>query len=149
MILQSKGLSRVFLQHHSSKASILQCSAFLMVQLSHLYMTTGKTIAFTVEPSLVAQRVKHLLAMWETRIQSLGWEDPLEKKMATHSSTLAWEIPWTAAHQAPLSTEFSRQERWSGYFLLHFRSQPRDRTCISCTASPLPLWCWRRLLRVP
>ena len=57
--------------------------------------------------------------------------------------------PWTAAHQAPLSTEFSRQERWSGYFLLHFRSQPRDRTCISCTASPLPLWCWRRLLRVP
>ena len=32
--------------------------------------------------------------MWETRIQSLGWEDPLEKEMATHSSTLAWKIPW-------------------------------------------------------
>ena len=44
--LQSKGLSRV-LQHHSSKASILQCSAFFMVQLSHLHMTTGKTIALT------------------------------------------------------------------------------------------------------
>ena len=43
--LQSKGLSRVFSQHHSSKASILQRSAFFMVQLSHLYMTTGKTIA--------------------------------------------------------------------------------------------------------
>ena len=43
--LQSKGLSRVF-QHHSSKASILQLSAFFIVQLSHLYMTTGKTIAF-------------------------------------------------------------------------------------------------------
>ena len=48
--LQSKGLSRVFslLQHHSSKASILQCSAFFMVQLSHLYMTAGKTIALTI-----------------------------------------------------------------------------------------------------
>ena len=44
--LQSKGLSRV-LQHHSSKASILQCSAFFMVQLSHMHMTTGKTIALT------------------------------------------------------------------------------------------------------
>ena len=43
--LQSKGLSRVFLQHHSSKASILWHSAFFMVQLSHPYMTTGKTIA--------------------------------------------------------------------------------------------------------
>ena len=44
--LKSKGLSRVF-QHHSSKASILQCSAFFIVQLSHPYMTTGKTIAST------------------------------------------------------------------------------------------------------
>ena len=39
--------------------------------------------------------VKNLPAMQETRVQSLGWEDPLEKKMATHSSILAWEIPWT------------------------------------------------------
>ena len=45
--------------------------------------------------SLVAQRVKHLLAMWETWVRSLGGEDPLEKEMATHSSTLAWKIPWT------------------------------------------------------
>ena len=45
--------------------------------------------------SLVAQMVKCLPAMWETQIQSLGWEDPLEKEMATHSSTLAWQIPWT------------------------------------------------------
>ena len=33
--------------------------------------------------------------MWETQVRSLGWEDPLEKEMATHSSTLAWKIPWT------------------------------------------------------
>ena len=45
--LQSKGLSRVFSKHHSSKASILQCSAFFTVQLSHPYMITGKTIALT------------------------------------------------------------------------------------------------------
>ena len=39
--------------------------------------------------------VKNLLAMWETQVQSLGQEYPLEKEMATHSSFLAWEIPWT------------------------------------------------------
>ena len=44
--------------------------------------------------SLVAQRLKHLPPMQETRVRSLGREDPLEKEMATHSSTLAWRIPW-------------------------------------------------------
>ena len=38
---------------------------------------------------------KHLPAVRETQVQSLGWEEPLEKEMATHSSTLAWKIPWT------------------------------------------------------
>ena len=58
--------------------------------------------------SVVAQMVKNLPAMQETRVQSLGWEDPLEKEMATHSSILAWEIPWTEEpgriyrNQAPL-----------------------------------------------
>ena len=45
--------------------------------------------------SLVAQRIKRLPAMQETRVQSLGWEDPLEKEMVTHSSILAGRIPWT------------------------------------------------------
>ena len=45
--------------------------------------------------SQVAQKVKNLPAVWETQVQSLGWEDPLEKQLATHSSILAWEIPWT------------------------------------------------------
>ena len=48
-----------------------------------------------VEASLVAQRLKHLPATRETWVRSLSWEDPLEKKMATHSSILAWRIPWT------------------------------------------------------
>ena len=44
--------------------------------------------------SLVAHTIKHLPTMWKTRVQSLGWEDCLEKEMATHSSILAWKIPW-------------------------------------------------------
>ena len=44
---------------------------------------------------LVAEMVRRLPTMGETQVQSLGWEDPLEKEMATHSSTLAWRIPWT------------------------------------------------------
>ena len=39
--------------------------------------------------------VKHLPAVWKTQVRSLGWEDPLEKEMATNSSTLTWKIPWT------------------------------------------------------
>ena len=125
-----------------------------MIQLSHPYMTTGKTVALTRRTfvskamsllfnmlfrfvmcfpdstvgkeftcnagdpgsipglgrtadegigyplqyswaSLVAQLVKNLSAMWETWVVSLGWEDPLERGKATHSSILAWRIPWT------------------------------------------------------
>ena len=44
---------------------------------------------------LVTQMIKNLPAMWETQVLSLGWEDPLEKVMATHPSVLAWRIPWT------------------------------------------------------
>ena len=56
--------------------------------------------------SLVAQVVKHLPAMQETQVQPLGWEDPLEKRMATHSSILAWKIPWTE--------EPSGRQQWMG-----------------------------------
>ena len=45
--------------------------------------------------SLEAQTVKHLSTMQETWVRVLGWEDPLEKEMAIHSSTIAWKIPWT------------------------------------------------------
>ena len=56
------------------------------------------------EASLVAQVVKNLHAIWETWVLSLGWEDPLEEGMATHTNTLAWRIPmdrggwWVAVH---------------------------------------------------
>ena len=55
-----------------------------LVRLDHLVRT-----------SLVAQTVKRLSTVWETRVQALGWEDPLEKEMAIYSSTIAWKIPWT------------------------------------------------------
>ena len=44
----------------------------------------------------MAQTVKHLPTMQETRVQTLGWEDLLEKEMVTHSNTLAWKVPWMA-----------------------------------------------------
>ena len=64
--------------------------------------------------SLVAQMVKTLPAMWETQVGSLGWEDPLEKRMATHSCILAWRIPRTEKPGGLQSMGFSRPEYWSG-----------------------------------
>ena len=61
---------------------------FLKCLLFGGYLTTQSV-------SLVAQMVKNLPAMWETWVQPLGKEDPLEEEMATHSSIPAWEIPWT------------------------------------------------------
>ena len=55
------------------------------IQMAYRYMRS----------SLVAQLVKNLPAMQETQVQFLGWEDPLEKEMATYSNTPAWRIPWT------------------------------------------------------
>ena len=60
--------------------------------------STGEGIGYPLQyswTSLVAQLVKNLPAMRETWVQSLGWEDPLEKGKATHSSIPAWRIPWT------------------------------------------------------
>ena len=60
--------------------------------------SSGEGIGYPFQSSwtsLVAQLVKNLTAMWETLVRSLGWEDPLEKEKATHSSILAWRIPWT------------------------------------------------------
>ena len=111
-LLTIQGTLKSLLQYHSLKASILRHAGFFVVQLSHPYMTTGKTIALTrwtfvgTEMSLLfnmlSRLVKNLPAMQETWVQSLGWEDPLEKGIATHSSILAWRIPmdrgaWRAA----------------------------------------------------
>ena len=56
----------------------------------------------------MAQTVKRLPTTWETQVRSLGWEDPLKKEMATHSSILAWKIPWTEEPGWLLSTGSQR-----------------------------------------
>ena len=64
-------------------------------------------ITIGAKKALVAQMVKRLLAMRETQVRSLDWEDPLEKEMATHCSTFAWKISWMeeemAAHSSVLA----------------------------------------------
>ena len=77
-LLAVQGTLKSLLQHHSSKASILQLSAFFTVQLSYPYMTTGKTIALTRQ-TFVGKVISLLFNMLS---------------MATHSSILAWKIPW-------------------------------------------------------
>ena len=72
---------------------------------SHSSLTSSQSLALPVPysncwafdglPHLVAQMVKNLPAMQETRVRSLSQEDPLEKEMTTHSSIVAWRIPWT------------------------------------------------------
>ena len=86
-LLAAPGTLRSLLQHHISEASILWCSAFFMIQLSHPYMTTGKTIALTAAMALL---------------------------LSCFSCVWLCETPQTAAHLAPPSLGFSRQEYWSG-----------------------------------
>ena len=84
-LLAVQGTLKSLLQHHSSKASILQHSAFFIVQLLHSYMTTGKTIALT-RWTFVGKAMFLLFNMLSRFVT--------EKAMAHHSSTLAWKIPW-------------------------------------------------------
>ena len=65
----------------------------VMTNLDSIFKSRDITLPKKV--CLVAQRLKRLPPMRETQVRSLGWEDPLEKEMVTHSSILAWRIPWT------------------------------------------------------
>ena len=73
------------MQHPSKNRSTITCKLWGTLTLPYL----------DIRAFLVAQMVKHLPAVQETRVQSLGWEDSLEKGMATDSSILAWRTPWT------------------------------------------------------
>ena len=83
--------------------------------------------------SLVAQTVKHLPTMRETWVQSLGWEDLLEKEMATHSSSLAWKIPWMEEPDRLQSTGSQRVGHNWVTSLSFFLSSPQG--------SPGLAWC--------
>ena len=67
----------------------------LQDHMANLCLGFLRTLQTSLWTSLVAQTVKHLSTMQETWVRSLGWEDPLEKEMAIHLSTIAWKIPWT------------------------------------------------------
>ena len=83
--------------------------ARLPLKGSSPYLVTGISVhEFGGHLSLVAQTVKNLPAMQETWVRSLGWEDPLEKEMATHSKCLAWKIPWT---EEPGGLQFMGSQR--------------------------------------
>ena len=74
------------------------CNAGIPSLIPGLGRSAGEGIGYPLQYSwayLVAQTVKNLPAVRETWVQFLGWEDPLEKRKATHSSALAWKIPWT------------------------------------------------------
>ena len=96
---------------------------------------------------LVAQRLKHLPAMWETWVQSLGREDPLEKEMATHSSILAWRIPWTEEPGGLQSMGLQSRTRLSDFTSLHFTSlhftslhEGLYNNNVSCLRTVSPSW---------
>ena len=70
----------------------LKPTIYLKIMHNYAFLESGLGRG---QPSLVTQTVKNLPTMQETQVPSLGWEDPLEKGMATHSSIFAWKIPWT------------------------------------------------------
>ena len=76
-------------------------------------------LLFNLTP-LVTQMVKNLPVMQETQVRSLGWEDPVEKEMATHSSILAWRIPWTeepGGVHSPCGHKESDTTEWLTYLM--------------------------------
>ena len=84
--------------HDSSVGKESACNAGNPGLIPGSGRSTGEGIGYPLQyswVSLVTKRVKNPSAMWETWVRSLGWKDPLEKGKATHSSILAWRIPWT------------------------------------------------------
>ena len=73
-----------------------ECDIWLSIERVYL-VNYYMSILYMFWASLVAHMVKHLTAMQQTQVQSLDWEDPLEKGMEIHSSIPAWKIPWTEA----------------------------------------------------
>ena len=97
---------------------------------SKILKDTPKLLFFGVVPiyisppmygaSQVAQTVKNLPAIQETQVQFVGWEDPLEKKMAAHSSTLVWKIPWMEDHDRLQSMGVAKSQTQLRNFIFTF-----------------------------
>ena len=103
---------------HSSVGKESACNAGYPGSIPGLGRSAGEGIGYPLQcswASLVAQLVKNPPTMWETWVWPLGWEDPLEKGKATHSSILAWRIPWTLYN--PWGCKESDMTEWLS---LHF-----------------------------
>ena len=108
-----------------------------LVQFLDPGRSAGEEIGYPLQyswASLVAQQVKNPPAMRETWVRSLGWEDPLEQGKATHSSILAWRIPWAAVHEVAKS-----RTRLSDFtFTFHFHALEEMVTHSSVLAWTIP-----------
>ena len=112
--LQSMGLQRA---GHDLATEQIHARVTIGIGTTGMGFCSGKEMGLNSEyssgkwefrASPVAKAVKNLPLMQETWVQSLGWEDPLEKKMASYSSTIAWKIPWTEEHGWLQSMESQR-----------------------------------------
>ena len=104
------------------------------IRFSFCYVFSNPFFSFT-PPSLVAQTTKHLPTVWETWVQSLGWEDLLEKEMAPHSSTLAWKTPWTEEPSRLQSMGWQSRTRLSDFTFTCFSAFSRKKE--TCDYSPV------------
>ena len=94
MLVQDK--FQLFPEHFSNLSDSFEILSWLILNSFDLGLSMDFIQAYLwISASLVAHMVKRLPAMQETQVRSLGREDPLEKEMAIHSSTLAWKIPWS------------------------------------------------------
>ena len=121
------------------------CLASQVISDAQEMSSVVKGTLHTCMASLVAQRLKPLPAMRETWVRSLGQEDPLDKEIATHSSTLAWRIPWTEEPGGLQSTGSLRVGHdWQLHF--HFLGLVGKMTC--WTVLPLARRMWYLSCRI-
>ena len=123
-----------------------------------VYLTIFSPFSRVYGASLVAQTVKRPSAMQDTRVWSLGWEDPLEKETAAHSSILAWKIPWTEEPgRLPSMGLQSVRHDWASLHsdvsnsLFRIPERKSEETCIKslvkpCSNSPRRCYLWYNLL---
>ena len=99
-----------------------RCKATVQLKKKKSRSFPANTLTLCRGASLVAHTVKRLPAMWETQVRPLGREDPLEKEMTTHSSTLAWTIPWMEEPGRLQSNGVPKSQTWLSDFTFHFHT---------------------------